>query len=145
MIIKFTLHTGEEIELGPIKPKEDFKETYISRGEEKSYIDTHKYQNQFQKFENKILKNLHSDIVEDYAKFTFDLIDEDSCDCSDDEKDIHDFSDEEVSEQFYHNMKLKLSIVNKSQLDRFYKVLEKASPEDIESFLKEQETKNKIV
>ena len=145
MIIKFTLHTGEEIELGPIKPKEDFKETYISRGEEKSYIDTHKYQKQFQKFENKILENLHGDIVEEYAKFTFDLIDEDSCDCSDDEKDIHDFSDEEVSEQFYHNMKLKLSIVNKSQLDRFYKVLEKASPEDIESFLKQQEVKNKIV
>jgi hypothetical protein len=42
-------------------------------------------------------------------------------------------------------MKLKLSIVNKNQLDRFYKVLEKASPEDIESFLKQQETKNKIV
>ncbi len=145
MIIKFTLHTGEEIELGPIKPKEDFKETYISRGEEKSYIDTHKYQKQFQKFENKILENLHGDIVEEYAKFTFDLIDEDSCDCSDDDKNINDFSEEEVSEQFYHNMGLKLSIINKNQLDRFYKVLEKASLEDIENFLKEQEVKNKIV
>lgn len=60
-------------------------------------------------------------------------------------KNINDFSDEEVSEQFYHNMKLKLSIINKSQLDRFYKVLEKANPEEIESFLKQQEVKNKIV
>ncbi len=145
MIIKFTLQTGEEIELGPIKPKEDFKETYISNGKEKNYINTGQYENQFKIFENNILKNLHSNIVEDYAKFEFDLIDEDSCDCSDEEKNINDFSDEEVSEQFYHNMKLKLSIVNKNQLDRFYKVLEKANPEEIESFLKQQEVKNKIV
>jgi hypothetical protein len=144
MITKFTLHTGEEIELGPIKPKEDFKETYISRGEERTYINTHEYQKQFKIFENKILKELHQGIVEDYAKFNFDLVYEDECECNEDEKNISDFDESEISQEFYSNIGLKLSIINKNQLDRFYKVLSLANAEEIEIFLTEQELKNRI-
>lgn len=144
MIIKFILKTGEEVELGHIKPKEDFKESYISRGEEKTYINTSKYQKQFYKFENKILKELHNDIVEDYAKFEFDLIEQDDCECNEDDKNISDFDDEEISEEFYHRNGLKLSLISKNHLDRFIKIINTCNTKEIEKFLIAQEIKNNL-
>jgi len=144
---KIILNTGEEIEQeSDIKPKEFFTETYTdSRGTERQYIDSFKYKQQFKTFEYKVLRKLNQDIVESYAVGEFDLIPKDEIDNKTEEKEINDFSDEEVSEQYFANLRMQLSLINKNHIDRFMKVISLANPNEIENFLQEQELKNKIV
>lgn len=146
-IKKIILSTGEEIEQDPnIKPSEFFTETYTDSNKiERKYINAFSYRQQFKTFEYKVLRKLNQDIVESYAVGEFDLIPEDEIDNKTEEKEINDFSDEEVSEQYFANLKMQLSLINKNHIDRFMKVISLANPNEIENFLQEQELKNKIV
>ena len=145
-IKKIILNTGEEIEQKEdIKPTENFQKEYKnSKGETNFYIDYHSYQKQFKDFEWKVLKKLNNDIVEQYAVFCFDLIPEDEIEDKDETKDICDFSDEEVSEQYYINLRIQLSLINKNHIDRFMRLVSVANTSEIEDFLSKQELKNKI-
>lgn len=144
---KIILNTGEEIEQDSnIKPSEFFTETYTDSNKiERKYINAFSYRQQFKTFEYKVLRKLNQDIVESYAVGEFDLIPEDEIDNKTEEKEINDFSDEEVSEQYFANLKMQLSLINKNHIDRFMKVISLANPNEIENFLQEQELKNKIV
>ena len=145
-IKKIILNTGEEIEQKEdIKPTENFQKEYKnSKGETIFHIDYHSYQKQFKDFEWKVLKKLNNDIVEQYAVFCFDLIPEDEIEDKDETKDICDFSDEEVSEQYYINLRIQLSLINKNHIDRFMRLVSVANTSEIEDFLSKQELKNKI-
>ena len=145
-IKKIILNTGEEIkQKEDIKPAENFKKEFKnSKGETDFYIDIHSYQKQFKDFEWKVLKKLNNDIVEQYAIFSFDLVPEDQIESNKEEKDISDFSDEEVSEQYYINLRIQLSLINKNHIDRFLRLISVANTNEIEDFLSKQELKNKI-
>lgn len=145
-IKKIILNTGEEIkQSSDIKPAKFFTETYTdSKGIVREYINAFNYKQQFKAFEHKILRKLNQDIVESYAVGEFDLIPEDEIEDKSEEKEINDFSDEEVSEQYFANLRMQLSLINKIHIDRFLKVISLANPSDIEKFLQEQELKNKV-
>lgn len=146
-IKKIILNTGEEIEQSAdIKPSNFFTETYTdSKGIVREHINAFNYKQQFKAFEHKVLRKLNQDIVESYSVSEFDLIPEDEIEDKSEEKEINDFSDEEVSEQYFANLRMQLSLINKIHIDRFLKIISLANPNDIEKFLQEQELKNKVV
>jgi hypothetical protein len=106
-----------------------------------------RYEAQFRDIEKSVLHSIDSDIVEDYAKDHFDLIDPDDCECDCYDADISDFEDSdlfnEISRRFFG--KNGLDIIANSIFDRFIKVLSVADKSELDEILKNQEIKNKIV
>lgn len=136
-IVKYITDTGEEFELQKPQKFEIIEgEDFASRWKRKKLCEE-----PVKHFEESILDELTPWNVEKYAKDEFDLVEEDDVE----EKDIVDFSDEEVEDQYFANLKLNLNIINSSFVSRFFKVIMKGDTQEIEKFLTEQEQKHKIV
>jgi len=114
---------------------------------EKHWEAFRRYERQFRDLEERVLHSIDSDIVEDYAKDHFDLIDPDDCECDCYDADISDFEDSdlfnEISRRFFG--KNGLDIIANSIFDRFVKVLSVADKSELDEILKNQEIKNKII
>lgn len=106
-----------------------------------------RYERQFRDLEESVLRSIDSDIVEDYAKDHFDLIDPDDCECDCNDADISDFEDSdllnEISRRYFG--KNGLDIIANSIFDRFIKVLSVADKSELDEILKNQEVKHKII
>jgi hypothetical protein len=114
---------------------------------EKHWEAFRRYERQFRDLEESVLRSIDNDIVEDYAKDYFDLIDPDDCECDCEEKDVSDFEDSdllnEISRRYFG--KNGLDIIANSIFDRFIKVLSVADKSELDEILKNQEIKHKII
>ena len=88
-IIKVIYQDGSELEPKNITPLE------ISDDKQQQWRNQVRYNRQFRSFEEDILDDLDEDIVEDYAKNRFHLVEEDDVE----EKNINDFSDDEIMDE----------------------------------------------
>lgn len=101
------------------------------------------YDRQFKSLEEDILRYLPEDVIENYAEWNLEMVNERDVE----EKDINDFSDQEVLEEakarklFGENT----SIISDSFFDRFGKIMIKENAIHLDSLLTELETKLKII
>lgn len=122
-IIKVVFEDGTEMTQGEFQPftvveGDDSKEIWKKQ---RAYL------HQFRKFEEEILEHLTDDVVEEYARDTFDLIEEDECDCPKGKR-LEDCDDDELISEvdsrriygYFHK-----SIVSEDFLVRFSKITEK--------------------
>jgi len=103
------------------------------------WLHIRNYTRQFSSFEDDILNDLNQDNIEEYAENNFDLVKEDDID----EKDISDFSDEEIMEEVRDRKILgsNNSIISEQFITRFSKIMEKESQILLDSLLTEFEHK----
>lgn len=136
-IVKYTLDTGKEVFLtAPEKFEEIEGESWSERYDRrKRQLSPVKY------FEEKILNELSSNTIEEYAKDNFDLVEEDDVE----EKLIGDFSNDEIQEEYFSNLKLSFSVTTEKYASRFFKIIQSGCPLEIEEFLNQQEKKHNIV
>lgn len=133
-IVKVIFDDGTEItpnrEIKPIRQAEE--------GESKWKV-LREYERQFLSFEDKILESLDQDNLEDYATSNFELTKEDDIE----EKDISDFSDEEIMEEVRDRKLLggDNSIISEQFITRFSKIIEKENQILLDSLLTEFENK----
>ena len=132
-IIKVIYQDGSVLEPENITPLE------TSEDKQQQWRNQAKYNRQFRSFEEDILDNLDEDIVEDYAKDRFDLVEEDDVE----EKDINDFSDDEIMDEVRSRKLLgsNNSIISEQFITRFSKIIEKESQILLDNLLTEFETK----
>lgn len=132
-IIKVIYQDGSELEPKNITPLE------ISDDKQQQWRNQSRYNRQFRSFEEEILDGLDGDIVEDYAKDRFDLVEEDDVE----EKDINDFSDDEIMDEVRARKLLgsNNSIISAQFITRFSKIMEKESQILLDNLLTEFETK----
>lgn len=136
-IVKYITDKGEEVELQEPKKFEEIEgeswsERFLRR---KKCVSPIKY------FEESILNEISESTTIEYAIDNFNLVSEDEVE----DKKIEDFSDSEIEEEYFSNIKLGFTVVTQSFVSRFFKVIEKGDPTEIEEFLNQQELKNNIV
>lgn len=126
---------------GSIKEHENTTPLVISEDKKEQWKYNRIYERQFRDFEKKILKDLDQDTVETYAVDYFDLVDPDEVD--NEEKDISDFSDEEIMEEVRDRKLLggDNSIISEQFITRFSKIIEKENQILLDSLLTEFENK----
>jgi len=132
-IIKVIYEDGSFSEIkniNPLEKSEDKKEQWLNR---------RMYNRQFVSFEEEILDSLDENTIEDYATERFDLIKEDDVE----EKDIDDFSDDEILQEVRDRKLLgkNSSVLSESFIIRFSKIMEKENQILIDTLLTEFETK----
>ena len=132
-IIKVIYQDGSELEPKNITPLE------ISDDKQQQWRNQVRYNRQFRSFEEDILDDLDEDIVEDYAKNRFHLVEEDDVE----EKNINDFSDDEIMDEVRARKLLgsNNSIIYEQFITRFSKIMEKESQILLDNLLTEFETK----
>ena len=139
-IVKVIFDDDSELEVENLKP--------LVKSEDKSiqYINSIEYMKQFKKFEYEVLKSLDSIVVERYASNFLDMI------CLDliedpEEKDINDFTDQEVFEEAKSRRLFgeNTSIISESFFERFGKIMIKENQLKLDALLTELETKLKII
>ena len=132
-IIKVIYQDGSELEPKNITPLE------ISDDKQQQWRNQVRYNRQFRSFEEDILDDLDEDIVEDYAKYRFHLVEEDDVE----EKNINDFSDDEIMDEARARKLLgsNNSIISEQFITRFSKIMEKESQILLDNLLTEFETK----
>jgi hypothetical protein len=133
-ISKVILTNGDVLDVSDIKP------VIFDRQNPSEY---QAYKRKIKTFQEDILGELDDDVVEQYAKDNFDLIDEDDCDCDSDDSDISDFDDDILVSEFL-NRKLNIKstdIVTNGLIERFFEVLRYGKRSEIELFISEQESK----
>ena len=132
-IIKVIYQDGSELEPKNITPLE------ISDDKQQQWRNQVRYNRQFRSFEEDILDDLDEDIVEDYAKNRFHLVEEDDVE----EKNINDFSDDEIMDEVRARKLLgsNNSIISEQFITRFSKIMEKESQILLDNLLTEFETK----
>ena len=136
-IKKIIFDDNSEEEFIPTFP-EDFEEW-------KSFRKSRHLHHQRSKWEqNKLFHHLSTDL-EDYAKYEYDLIDED------DIKDIEDFYDEDIIAEakrrklhVNHPELVNENIINQDFISRFVKIIDRGNDIEIEEFLDELEKKYHI-
>jgi hypothetical protein len=141
-IIKAIFDNGDIIELKDFTP--------ITQEDYKDWRKRYDWESQFENFEKQILENLDEDCIKDYAKDFLDLIDEDDCECKDDNCDCDDISEvsdlELINEVFSRIVKQRnTDIITCDLFYRFTKILQCADKFEIEKMLFEQEQKHKII
>ena len=102
------------------------------------------YENQFENFQNEILTNLTPDVVKKYAKWEFDLITEDDCDCSDEAKELSDFDDSEIYKELQKRRlftNINFNVISADFIQRFTKIIERENAIVLDSVLSEFEAK----
>lgn len=132
-IVKVIYEDGSFSEIkniNPLEKSEDKKEQWLNR---------RMYNRQFVSFEEEILDSLDENTIEDYATERFDLIKEDDVE----EKDIDDFSDDEILQEVRDRKLLgkNASVLSESFIIRFSKIMEKENQILIDTLLTEFETK----
>lgn len=114
---------------------------------EKHWEAFRRYERQFRDLEESVLSSIDNDIVEDYAKDYFDLIDPDDCECDCDEEDISDYTDnqliDEISRRYFGNK--GFDIITNSLFHRFTKVLVVADKSELDEIIKNQEVKHNLI
>ena len=132
-IIKVIYQDGSELEPKNITPLE------ISDDKQQQWRNQVRYNRQFRSFEEDILDDLDEDIVEDYAKNRFHLVEEDDVE----ENNINDFSDDEIIDEVRARKLLgsNNSIIPEQFITRFSKIMEKESQILLDNLLTEFETK----
>lgn len=137
-IVKVIFDDGTE------KEPKDILPLVISEDKSEQWKQNRIYERQFRDFENKILRSLDQGTVETYATDYFDLVSEDDID--DEEKDISDFSDEEIMEEVRDRKLLggDNSIISEQFITRFSKIIEKENQILLDSLLTEFENKLNI-
>jgi len=100
------------------------------------------YERQFRELEKTILENINQDVVENYAEWNFDLINEDEIE----KTNIEDFSDEDILQELADRKILggNTNIINQDFLLRFSKIIEKENNILLESILNDFEKKLKL-
>jgi len=100
------------------------------------------YERQFREFEKTILENINQDVVENYAEWNFDLINEDEIE----KTNIEDFSDEDILQELADRKILggNTNIINQDFLFRFSKIIDRENNVLLESILNDFEKKLKI-
>ena len=100
------------------------------------------YERQFEEFEKTILENINQYVIENYAKWNFDLVSEDDVESTD----IEDFSDKDILQELADRKILggNTNIINKDFLFRFSKIIDKENNILLESFLNDFEKKLKL-
>jgi len=100
------------------------------------------YERQFREFEKTILENINQNVVENYAEWNFDLINEDEIE----KTNIEDFSDEDILQELADRKILggNTNIINQDFLLRFSKIIEKENNILLESILNDFEKKLKL-
>jgi len=133
---KLKTFDGSENEIENIVP------LVISKDRKEQWLKQRNYNRQFLCFEKSILEDLNQDTVEEYATDYFDLISEDDAE----EKDISDFSDEEIMEEVRDRKLLgsNNSIISEQFITRFSKIMEKESQILLDNLLTEFESKLNI-
>jgi len=136
-IVKYTTDVGQEVELQEPKKFEEIEgESWSER-----YQRREKSLSPLKYFEKQILNQINEDTIRDYAIDNLDLVSEDEVE----EKKIEDFSDSEIEEEYFSNIKLGFTVVTQGFVSRFFKVIEKGNPIEIEDFLRQQEQQYNIV
>ena len=114
---------------------------------EKHWEAFRRYERQFRDLEESVLSSIDNDIVEDYAKDYFDLIDPDDCECDCDEEDISDYTDnqliDEISRRYFGNK--GFDIITNSLFHSFTKVLVVADKSELDEIIKNQEVKHNLI
>jgi hypothetical protein len=133
-ISKVILTDGDVLDVSDIKP------VIFDRQNPSEY---HAYKRKIKTFQEDILRELDDDVVGQYAKDNFDLIDEDDCDCDSDDSDISDFDDDILVGEFLcRKLNIKSTdIVTNGLIERFFDVLRYGKRSEIELFISEQESK----
>jgi len=100
------------------------------------------YERQFKEFEKIILENINQDVIENYAEWNFDLINEDEIE----KTNIDDFSDKDILEELAARKILggKTNIINQDFLFRFSKIIDKENNILLEDILNDFEKKLKL-
>ena len=100
------------------------------------------YERQFEEFEKTILENINQYVIENYAKWNFDLVSEDDVESTD----IEDFSDEDILQELADRKILggNTNIINQDFLFRFSKIIDKENNILLESILNDFEKKLKL-
>ena len=100
------------------------------------------YERQFRELEKTILENINQDVVENYAEWNFDLINEDEIE----KTNIEDFSDEDILQELADRKILggNTNIINQDFLFRFSKIIDKENNILLESILNDFEKKLKL-
>lgn len=140
-IIKIIFTDGEILELTPIPKALVFDGTESQQEKFKERINQQKY---FDRFDKKIIRYLDEEIIKNYAKDTFDLIDEDDCDCPKNKSDLSDFSMEEIIDDIMYNNNINNTILSTSFIYRFINIMKQSNPIIIDGILSDLETKNNI-
>lgn len=132
-IIKVIYQDGTELEPKNIIP------LVVDEDRTQQWRNHIKYYRQFKRFEEDILDDLDQDTVQEYAESKFDLINEDDVE----EKNIEDFSDEEIMEEVRHRKLLgnNNSIISEQFITRFSKIMEIESQILLDNLLTEFESK----
>jgi len=127
-IVKITFSDGTELEAENIKPLElDGTESYADK-----YKKEYFWQKQFNDFEDEILGNIQEHNIKHYAEWNLEIKTEDDIE----EKEIEDFTDDELLEELRHRRRLSTTnIVNEDFLDRFSKIAEKENSIFLEDLL----------
>lgn len=138
-IVKIVYQDGTELEPENLAPLEIRKNIMLQ------YHETNKYLQQFYRFERAILEVLEDETVKEYAIDNCGVVDEDEIEKTE-EKNIGDFSDEEVfSEAKERNLLGGTSIISESFLLRFARIIERENELEIDILLGCLEEKLKIV
>ena len=100
------------------------------------------YERQFREFEKTILENINQNVVENYAEWNLNLINEDEIE----KTNIEDFSDEDILQELADRKILggNTNIINQDFLLRFSKIIEKENNILLESILNDFEKKLKL-
>jgi len=128
---------------GSIKEMKNIVPLVVSEDRKDFWINKRNYDRQFLSFEDDILSDLDQDNLENYAETNFDLISEDDLE----DKDISDFSDEEILEEVRYRKLFgsNNSIISEQFMSRFSKIMEKESQVLLDNLLTEFESKLNIV
>lgn len=141
LITKVTFDSSEEMILNP-QPLEILD----SDDEKQRWIKKFRHREQFERFTEKVLRKIDYDVVEDFAKDEFDLVDEFDAECDDDHLDS--CSDDELLQEAKHRGLVPgypQNILNADFALRFAKIVEAENPIMIEQWLTEMESKFCIV
>lgn len=141
-IVKLLYDDGEELAL-EVTPMEEIWPTDDSSAKFQKQRD---HRMQFRRFQRKILSVLDSQIVEDYAKDQFDLIDEYDSVCNDVHLDT--CSDKLLFEEASARgliANYKPNIVNENFAFRFAQIVDRGNPIEIDNWLSEMEAKLRLV
>ena len=114
---------------------------------EKHWEAFRRYERQFRDLEKSVLSSIDNDIVEDYAKDYFDLIDPDDCECDCDHNDtIEDIDDDIVIREAFCRMVGNdfNDIISQDLMKRFVQVLYASDKPKIEEYIKQKEIELKL-
>lgn len=134
-IIKIEYEDGTIEEL-KIVPMEEIK---TSDNPSIKYHKKINYTNQFRKFEEKILGDLEKENVINFAKYWFDLIDEDECECECEEGSMLDYCDYDLIEECCNRnivvLKTQPDIRSKALFSKFEKLYQTYPIKEVEKIL----------